>query len=133
VLDRDICQMSMAAQKQDPKLCKDIKHPVVTRICSSVLLERKCSGITDSGLRITCEAALKNEPGQCGKLHAGDVSLCYTAVAIFNGDLTACDRAPDDDLKALCYSLVGSCGQLTDQDTLELCRQKVVNMVRVTH
>ena len=128
-MDRDICVMALAARRRDPSLCKGIVHPTVERICSSVLVKGECTGITDSGYRILCEASLANDPGQCGRLLHNDVSLCYTAVAIFNMDLATCDKAPDRGEKALCYSLVGSCAQLKDPQDIRLCREKVSDMI----
>lgn len=128
-IDRDICWSARAAQLKDPSLCKRIIQPDVERICSSILLSRKCTSITNSGYRIVCEASLARDPKRCRELFVRDIGVCYMAVAIFNNDTAICDMDRDSDNKALCHALTGSCSQLTGKEDIRLCHQKVMDTI----
>jgi hypothetical protein len=125
-IDRDICWSARAAQLKDPSFCKRIVQPDVERICTGVLQSGECTSITNNGMRIICESALKNTPSRCEGLNHKDVSVCYLVVAIYQGDTAICDKARDSDDKAFCFALIGSCSQLTDEDDISLCHDKVM-------
>jgi hypothetical protein len=131
-VDRDACWYARAAQLKDPSLCKRIVQPDAERICGGTLLGRTCTGITNDGEKIICDASLKDDPKRCNDLNHRDINACYLAVAIFNGDAAVCDMARDRDDRAFCHALVGSCGQLTLEEDISLCRQKVADMYSAT-
>ncbi|MFH0863157.1 MAG: hypothetical protein V1875_09045 [Candidatus Altiarchaeota archaeon] len=128
-IDRDICWSARAALLKDPTLCKKIAQPDAERICTSILLTKKCTSITNSGLRIVCEASLEKAPERCQKLNHRDIGVCYMSVALYNNDAAVCDKALDKEDKTLCHALTGSCGQLTDPDETGLCRRKALDTI----
>jgi len=128
--DRDICVVTQAAVKRDASLCQKVNQQSVKRLCTSVLMEGKCTGFGNPGDRMICEAALSGDPDRCKALFSTDRDACYFMVAVFNRDVSACERAASAPGKALCYGLLGACSRLTDQKTLEYCEENVRKMTR---
>jgi len=128
-IDRDICWSAKAALLKDPTMCKRIAQPDAQRICASIILTKKCTSITNNGLRIVCEASLEKAPERCQKLNHRDIGACYMSVAIYNNDTAVCDKALDVEDKTLCHALTGSCSQLTDPEEIGLCRRKVEDTI----
>jgi hypothetical protein len=128
-MDRDICWSSRAAQSRNSSLCDRIIHPDAEMVCKSVLMSGRCTSLTNAGYRIICEASLKRDPGRCRKMIYRDISLCYSMVAIYNNDTSICDMPRDKEQKALCYLLIGSCGQLTDEEDIRICHHKATDLI----
>jgi len=82
------------------------------------------------------DAASKRDPGLCAKLKLeGEVSACYSGVALKMKDSTICGRIKDKDEADMCRSAVavalkefGPCLQMEDGQMKALCSAQVAKL-----